>query len=55
MAIDLAPLNIGLHSKLRKAQDRTGWRRLVVTATPGMAFANDADDIYDTEHRLKMT
>ena len=30
---DLAPLNIGLHSDLRKAQNRTGWCRLAATAT----------------------
>ena len=46
---DLAPRNIYLHSDLRKAQDRTGWRR-----RSGMEFANDDDDyIYDSEHRLK--
>ena len=30
---DLAPMNIGLHWDLKKAQNRTDWRRLVATAT----------------------
>ena len=51
--ISLAQLNIGLHSDLRKTQDRTGWRR----PRPDLEFANDDDDdddIYDSEHRLKL-
>ena len=55
---DLVSQNIGFHSDLRKAQDRTIWCRLAATDTvthSGMDFANDDDDddIYDSEHLLK--
>ena len=58
MENDLVPLDIGLLSDLRKAQDRTVWCRLAAIDTvthSGMEFANDDDDddIYDSEHRLK--
>ena len=57
MENDLVPLNIGLHSDLRKAQDITVWCRLAAMDTvthSGMECANDDDDdIYDSEHRLK--
>ena len=29
---DLKPLNLGLHSPLRRATDRPSWRRIVETA-----------------------
>ena len=31
---DLRPLNIGLHTAWRRAQDRTTWKKLTRTATP---------------------
>ena len=52
--LSIAPLNIGLVSTLRKAQVRIDWRRFLSMATPRMEFANDDDDIRDSEHRLKL-
>ena len=50
----LAPRNICFHSDLRKARDRTGFRRLVAMTSSGMGFArDDDDDICDSKHRLK--
>ena len=59
MENNLVPLNISLNSDLEKAQHKTVWCRIAAmdTVTPSsMEFANDNDDdIYDSEHRLKLS
>jgi len=44
---NLRPLNIGLHTAWRRAQERTTWKKLMRTATPCQGHATDDDDSWD--------
>jgi len=46
---DLAPLNIGLATAYRRAQNRQAWRKLVGTAKSSTGQADDDDDDDDAQ------